>query len=614
MKKVLALCLALCALLSCLVACRPEEEKEESVVIVGESCTILYDVETVEEADANKLADAIKKKTGVAPKVVSSRSFIGSIRASEGTIILGCPDHESAKSAVKGLRVKDYVCGVYGGRYVIAGLSADYTKKAITYFKNTVLEGVAEDGTLTVNSLANYKCSGNYQLDALTVGGVSVGEFSICLPKEASASEQRTALILQRILTARTGYVLPITRGEAAADRGQIRIGTALCTTAVPNKQHGYKICVKGAVLELAAESLYGYMALQTAISNRLLFTDKDTLELDDDTYYQGTGNSETMGTLRADGDLRLLFHNIWGSTDDDYAQRAGMMVELYAEYLPDIIGLQEFAPKHRALIVPALEALGYAEVPVSSNNAFYSTEKYTRTPVFYRTETVELLEAGYNCLAVMDYGKYPELLYGFSAVDVRNAAVGDRSKAVTWGIFRTKADGNVFLAASTHLWWMDGAVHDIARVVQMQEMRNILTEAAESFLTKKGLDGTMPIYIGGDFNTRIIRDSYHSMGRETPFDAIHTYLPKNERPQDCTTHDYPVYNAETGLWEIDGQPWANYDYALDYIFANREALYSYTVLRMEMLYEDYAFAASDHSPIFADIAFDGDLPKLPAQ
>jgi hypothetical protein len=103
-------------------------------------------------------------------------------------------------------------------------------------------------------------------------------------------------------------------------------------------------------------------------------------------------------------------------------------------------------------------------------------------------------------------------------------------------------------------------------------------------------------------------------MGRTTPFDAIHTYLPMNKQPQECTTHEYPAYNQETGFWEKAGAPWADYSYALDYIFANRSAKDTYNVLRMEMLKEEYAFATSDHSPIFADLSFGDHAPTLPAQ
>ncbi|MBP3396654.1 MAG: endonuclease/exonuclease/phosphatase family protein [Clostridia bacterium] len=612
MKKVVALCLALITCFSCLVACQPEEKGEE-LLIIGESCTVLYDVEMVTEAEAKSFANAIKKKTGVEPKLVSSKSFIGGVRASEGTIILGCPDYQIAKDAIGALRNRDYVCGVYGGRYLVGGPSADTTAKAMTHFKNEILEGVGEDKTLTVNSLNNYRFNGEYRLDALTIGGVSIREFSICIPKKPTASEQRTALILQRQIRTRTGYTLPILQGEAATTAGQFRLG-ALCEAAKATAPHSYALTVKAAVVEMTAESLYGYIALQDVLTSKLFASKESTLALNDDTAYSGDGAKHVKGTLQSDGDVRMLYHNIWGSADGDYTQRAGMLVELYAEYLPDIIGLQEFSPHMRTLMVPALQALGYAEVPVSRNETFYGSESYTRTPLFYRTETVELLEAGYNCLAVMNYGKYPELLGGFSASEVRSAAVADRSKAVTWGIFRTKQGGKLFLAGSTHLWWMDGAVHDIARTVQMQEMRNLVTEAAAGFLSAKGLSGTMPIYIGGDFNTRTIRDSYHSMGRETPFDAIHTYLPVNARPKDCTTHEYPTYNADTGLWEQAGQPWESYNYALDYIFANREAKDTYTVLRLEMLYEEYAFAGSDHSPIFADLDLGAAVPALPAQ
>ncbi len=232
---------------------------------------------------------------------------------------------------------------------------------------------------------------------------------------------------------------------------------------------------------------------------------------------------------------------------------------------------------------------------------------------MFYRAETIELVDSGYRCLAVMDYGKYPELLGNYTAEEVSAVARGDRSKAVTWGIFRVKATGHVFLAASTHLWWQGGSVDDVARTVQMREMRALLSESADVFAGKVGLTGTLPVYVGGDFNSRMSRPSYSTMGDEIPFENINFRLPAENRFVDSSVQNYPVYDAATGLWSPDGSPQGAYNSAIDHIFAIRSASGAYRVAYVAMLRDLYA-RMSDHAPLLADIDFLDSAATMDAQ
>ena len=77
------------------------------------------------------------------------------------------------------------------------------------------------------------------------------------------------------------------------------------------------------------------------------------------------------------------------------------------------------------------------------------------------------------------------------------------------------------------------------------------------------------------------------------------------------TMHAYPYYNAVTGLWEKAGSAYGRYDSALDQIYVNEAALQNVTVLRMGMAEEYFAYATSDHAPIYSDVSLHASSPKL---
>ena len=62
-------------------------------------------------------------------------------------------------------------------------------------------------------------------------------------------------------------------------------------------------------------------------------------------------------------------------------------------------------------------------------------------TPILYRPDKFELLDS--------EFGAYPEHMDGYEGIfnDVR-------SKSFNIGVFREKESGNVFVFATTHLWW----------------------------------------------------------------------------------------------------------------------------------------------------------------
>ena len=168
-------------------------------------------------------------------------------------------------------------------------------------------------------------------------------------------------------------------------------------------------------------------------------------------------------------------------------------------------------------------------------------------------------------------------------------------------------------LVANLHLFWQnDYAKHDIARVIQMRKMRELLTTEAAAFLTKNGISGSMPIIAGGDYNSRANRPSLGSMSTgKVPFLDLNEEAPEYDRITVRTNHEYPKYDPETGLWGEPAFTTDGYDMSIDHIFADRASIGTFTVNRMNIIEDLFAYLSTDHCPIFVDISFTATAAKM---
>ena len=622
MKRILCICMALCLLLPLLAACGGSEKL--TIIDKGE-CVVIYDVDTVDKALATAVVNDIEKAFEATVTLQASNSFLLDVTAEKNTILLGFVDFDPCREAMQPLREKDFLVGVYGDYYIVGGKNEETTSRAIRYFREEVI-GMAEGGdTLQVSAADNHLYEGSYAIDNMSIGGVPLYQCEIVLPKNEAVFEYRLAMKIQSMLLAKTGYTVPVVRENKASAKAAIRIGQSICTGVSVNAAHGYGMGVTGTALEIVANSLYGYEEAYNAFLSRIMNAGKDKQTLTDAFSANGSGAYLVTGTQQNDAEVRVLFNNIWNGSDDaQTAQRARMQVALYLAYAPDVIGLQECSPAMRNRGIDELYDAGYREVPAVRGASYYRNETVTRTPLYYNTNTVELLEYGHLSLHTLDFSdsKYAHLLYGgVTSADMRalmdQDSYGpdeDGSKGATFAIFRVKATGHIFMVASTHLWWQARDNRDdVARVIQMEVMKSTLLEKSRAYLASQGIEGEMPLFVGGDYNTRTGRQSYVSMSTRTPYDDLNNLLPQDERMKESTMHSYPTFDEELGIWTGLGSPRGDYSQSLDYIFAPRAVRNTYEVVRAQMLYEDYAFLTSDHSPIFVDLNFTANAPVMSA-
>lgn len=616
MKRILSLFLVLLTLLPLFAACN---DKTAVTVVKDGACTVIYDTALVSDEEANALSEAITAATGATVTLKSSISFTAGIISRAGDIIVGNLETVGTRDVLARLRQNDFCLTTAGGELLIGAKTADTVARAITYFKE-LLGRVAKLGKdLTLSSDDYYLEHAGYTIETLRIGDAEVCDYKIVTSPRATISEQRFAYSLQQLLLERTGYLLQIVPRESSTPARQIRIGS-ICETAKPQDDHSFAMTGGDTVLELAAESFYAYSKLLSSFANTYLNAKDVTLGAT--STLSGNATVEAGNAYTHHGDIRLMFNNIWGSSSGDHVQRVRMLVELYEQYRPDVLGLQECAPAMRnAGIIDRLNDLGYKEVPIDRNFVPYKKESETRDPLLYREEVLELCDYGYQNLAVID--ELDEIKAGLNATQTGSASTAlkearaDGSKSVNWAIFRVRATGELFMTASVHLWWKSGTYHDKIRVVQMREMRELLTNEAAEYLDQNGISGTMPIFIGGDYNSRTTRASYWTMSEEpVPFTNLNT-LVEESKQIDCTSsHSYPTYNKDTGFWETSvAIGHGTYDQAIDHIYANAAAVSagSFTVEHIDIVKDLYAYLSSDHNAIFTDVSFTATTPRKPS-
>ena len=282
---------------------------------------------------------------------------------------------------------------------------------------------------------------------------------------------------------------------------------------------------------------------------------------------------------------IRLMSHNVWNcdgnhpaweekGEDCSAAARVAGLVQVYLDTKPDIIGGQEVS----ALMADLLK-----------ENCHEAGLEYTLiwgrfTPILYRADKFELIDSHFTT--------YPEFIDGFAGSfnDVK-------SKAFNVGVFREKKNGNIFVFATTHLWWMSSDPQDMfslgssyragsdeAREYQVQLLAQQVTRMQEKY--------HCPAVVVGDFNT-----DYTSKAMK--------YLFANGFRH---AHDIAVEHAEESIGYHNCFP-SGYERfysekpftcAIDHILVRGEK--ENAVKCFERYSPDYYYPISDHSAVYIDL------------
>ena len=248
-------------------------------------------------------------------------------------------------------------------------------------------------------------------------------------------------------------------------------------------------------------------------------------------------------------GDNRVMFLNVlFGATAGDNGEysvppeeRNQIQQIMIAEYMPDVLGCQEFNNTKRGgsacleldgkgglsglladigyaeavdprvqnafpsnVVIPGTEGIGHLTQPdyfidpatggilgygggtqVTYNGKTFNTF-WNNTPIFYNTKTTKLIAAEYYWYK----NQWDRINKDENGNYIHENSNGDAgSKAATWGVFESLATGQRYIVISTHMCTRS----DYVRSLQGREIVALIKQLAETY--------DCPVFFGGDMN-----------------------------------------------------------------------------------------------------------------
>ena len=309
--------------------------------------------------------------------------------------------------------------------------------------------------------------------------------------------------------------------------------------------------------------------------------------------------------------EYRVMFYNVlWGNPEPQ--ERNGLAATMILEYMPDVIGFQEFNSTKRgggAKGIPSLLAsAGYVEtidpkvenmkseedggwgiggIKVERDDGSVYYTYYNCVPIFYNQNTTECIDSGYYWYK--------------NQVDAENknncGATDCASKSLTWGVFRSKVTGEEYMVISTHMCTRSNGV----RGKQAEEAVALINELLKTY--------DVPVFFGGDFNGTIAGNNYKLFVSDEVgyIDIADKELATEHTTQVNTMHTAPVYNETKELvWPSStdnaGLPGGS-DSSVDHIFLTNEDSKQVDISVFGVIVDECSRSASDHLPIFVDFS-----------
>jgi len=330
------------------------------------------------------------------------------------------------------------------------------------------------------------------------INGTPITNYTIVIPENFLVSDYRLAVYLKKQLDTLYGSNVAIATDKSTY-ANEILVGnTKRTTAAAPIGENEYAIEIKDGTLQLQASSMYAYEELLNCVTKKIFRENTVEIFLSEGLLYKYDvteilQSDDRHYTLERDGDVRIMFFNMWGNSTLSRGhrdQKQMLSAEVVNAYHPDVVGFQEFNDCNRndgwySIDTLLVEKFGYAEVDVSSftNTDDQAGGKLTNdgsrdnnnfTPIFYDPNEVTVYAKGYQSYdsAYNDYG----------------------SKSYTWAVFTDKDTGKRFGVISTHFWYAHTNTND--NLARMNNAKLCIAQANTIISTYN-----CPVFLGGDLN-----------------------------------------------------------------------------------------------------------------
>lgn len=535
---------------------------------------------------AERLRDMIFNYTGASLELSDD-----SAAESKYEILVGQTSRAQSKEVTDTLRANDYKIEAFENKLVLCGGNEEALNKALSKFLDNVVYVRGKRGataqSLKVSSADDVYFAYKYPVaPSFNVNGSKLKDFGIVYESGSTYAEY-TAYVLQRAILEKVGYSLEVYSDEDFESDKEILVGMTSRTDGSISED-AFAVKVQENKLCVMFKDLIGYEQAVDYVRDELLGGSVSELKADFskeiDLTKTLTGSERSI--LGNEGDVRIITTNIYQAYDF-YTERMKFLNMVYSEYAPDVILLQEagyvsWSKSETKSIHALLAANGYETVLGNAGEVRRNhddiggdgtTDKHNATPLVYNKKTLELVDSGYHIYSLENNG---------------------HSKSFTWGVFRVKATGKLFIAFSTHFMYTPDAdqaeYYDNVRVQNAVELAEKIKSLTEEY--------DCPAFGGGDINGYITSKHCKKLMDEGFVHVRDIADVTDTHIGTCSPDDIP--DTETGFF-FDNLTEAHVAGEIDLLFAYGEES-DYRILVHDILIHDFAVAASDHTPVLIDI------------
>lgn len=475
--------------------------------------------------------------SGVTIKEDFFREGVASLAMGEHEILVGATNRPETAAFLDTLRYADYGYALYDKKLVIAGHTDEATALAVEAFCRDV--AAAQTGEVFFSADKNVTVPGQYAVNAMTLGGIPIGDFRVVYPAVDTLGEEALAESFADAVARTTGYVLDVTVDTEAADAQgtahTIRIGGADAAGLAENEGC---IAFDGTDITFRAGNV---AALNHIVHHAVSFFADEQADILDLTL-----DAETRSTFD-DTPLTAMSFNIY--CNDFTATRIDRVLTMIETYLPDTIGVQEATPKWMDTLKKEL-ADTYAFVGEGRDGG----AKGEHSAIGYKKSVFRLVET--DTLWLSDT---PE--------QVSKVKESSLNRVFTYALLERISDGVQIMVVNTHF----EHTSDAARERQAEVLAAYLREWAG-----------LPLILTGDFNTRPGTEAYNIV-RAGGVENASSITQKLTSP--ASTATFTNYGASNSV--------------IDFVFTNQNAIVvrDYRVCG-EQINGNYP---SDHLPVLVE-------------
>ncbi len=542
------------------------EGKSDYKIIYPENCSeYLF-------SSVKLLGEALKNYTGA--RLSQEGDFLPrDTQPGEYEILVGQTNRAESEKMVEKLSAGGYAVEADGTKLVLCGKEEEGTASAVDYFIRHFLSNNRElfygikNGTLNFGTDQNYLYNREYPLHSVTINGTELKDCKILVPKDGYV-ETMIAGILQDHIQTYYGYTLEIVTDDQPAVGTELRVGKT-ARTASKAEDGTYSIQVTGDALEIVSNTAMGYGSTVNPLLYEVMPFATPVITLAEGQKWEGQEAVEVSPSER--GQVRVMYHNVLVYTPDTYpfGSRTTLALQIYREYMPDVLGLQEASGAWRNASAPLLKGLselGYQEVKFSISNG-------NGNPIFYRSDVLTLKASGYE-----------------------SPSAGD--KGTTWCVFEVKATGERFAFTNSHFAANSNANDDPKkgdeyRTTNAQKLVTIVGNIRNQY-------GNIPVISGGDFNSNPETEAYKTMieGNMTSVRDLAAYV-----SQYSARNGYPTFDRVKNDYVLGTFKAPTASGAIDHILLSG-AVSAVSVRRYVVLKDRISCTTSDHLPHYIDFDF----------